>query len=457
MAFAAPDRSGIGQPEQERQQDVVDEQRRAAVRHERQGDAGQRHQLDHPADDDERLHTHDRRETGGQQLLEGAVGANRDPEAGADQEQVRHQDRGGTDQPHLLGDRGEDEVVLRLWHLVGGATAEPGAGDAAVADPVERLHDLETAAVLVLPRVEPDRDAGLHMIEQPPRDVGGSAEQDDAEDQVHVALGADPQHDDEQGEEQQRRPEVALADHHQHGEPPGDDERQDVPWLRQSQRADLPGGGGDQFAPVGEVGREEHRQRQLGELPRLEVDRPDAHPDARAVRGVAETGHHRQQEHAGADEEQRPLVAGQVDHALDQHEGGAEGADRDQRPERLQPGELLVEAGDHHESDAVEQEGEWEQGGVGAASQLADGEVGGGDQEQDESEERSHPGGDHRVRPERGEGVGHADDGGGHHDQGELGLSSVLDDGANAHGNSVSRRPNSTWRAVGSRGRPPMT
>ena len=41
---------------------------------------------------------------------------------------------------------------------------------------------------------------------------------------------------------------------------------------------DLPGAGGQQLAPLGEVGGEEEGERDLGELAGLEVDRADAHP-----------------------------------------------------------------------------------------------------------------------------------------------------------------------------------
>ena len=98
----------------------MDTQRRAAVADERQRDAGQRHDLDDAADDDERLHADDRREADGEQLLERVVGAQRGAQAGADEQQVGHQHGRRAEQAELLADRREDEVVLRLGHLCSG-------------------------------------------------------------------------------------------------------------------------------------------------------------------------------------------------------------------------------------------------------------------------------------------------------------------------------------------------
>ena len=65
-------------------QHVVRDQRRAAVGHERQRDAGQRQDADHPRDDDERLHPDEHGEPGREQSLEGHLRAQRDAQPGAD-------------------------------------------------------------------------------------------------------------------------------------------------------------------------------------------------------------------------------------------------------------------------------------------------------------------------------------------------------------------------------------
>ena len=93
---------------------------------------------------------------------------------------------------------------------------------------------------------------------------------------------------------------------------PGEQDRQQVAGLGQVERADLPGAGGDQLAVVGEVAGEEDGQRKLGELARLEVDRPDVDPDPRAADAEAEARHERQHQQHDPAEQQQPLVAGQV-------------------------------------------------------------------------------------------------------------------------------------------------
>ena len=108
------------------------------------------------------------------------------------------------------------------------------------------------------------------------------------------------------------------------------------PQLGDAQRADAPGAGRDQLAVVGQVAGEEQRQRDLGELARLEVDRADAHPDARAADAGADAGHERQHQQTGADEQERPLVAGEVGRALHDQQREHEGDDGDERPRGLQ-------------------------------------------------------------------------------------------------------------------------
>ena len=159
-------------------------------------------------------------------------------------------------------------------------------------------------------------------------------------------------------------------------------------WFGQTERAHLPGSGGDEFAAFGEVAGEEQREAQLGELAGLEVDRADAHPDARAAEGAADAGDERQQQQHGAEGEEGPLVAGEVGRALDHDEGGDVGADGDEAPRGLQAGEAVVEPGDHHVADAVQQCGEGEQGGLGAAGQQTGSEVGQQQQAQQGDEER---------------------------------------------------------------------
>ena len=57
------------------------------------------------------------------------------------------------------------------------ALAEAGAGQAAVADGEQALHDLVALALVAAPRVDPDVDAVLHVAEEAKRDVRRAAEQ----------------------------------------------------------------------------------------------------------------------------------------------------------------------------------------------------------------------------------------------------------------------------------------
>ena len=396
-----------------------------------------------PADDDERLHAEDRRQAGGEQLLERVLGAQRGAQAGADQQQVGDEHGGGAEQAHLLADGGEDEVVLRLGHLARAAEAEPGAGHAAVGEPVQRLHDLVAGVERVGPRVEPDVDARLDVVEQAPRHVGGGAEHQQADQEVARPLGGDPHDDDEEGEEQQRRAEVALADHDHDGDAPGDEDRQQVAGFGEAQRADLPGAGGEQLAVVGEVGGEEDRQGELGELAGLEVDRPEVDPDAGAADAEAEPRHERHHEQGDAAEQQHPPVAGEVRRPLDDDQREHEHDDGDDAPRRLQPGEAIVEAGDHHVADAVEQGGEGEHRRVGAAGEPAHGEVGDDEHAEQHGEERDDAGGDDGELAERGERVGAGRDQRGHHDERQLRRATGAHDAGGHRTSPTARR--SSW------------
>ena len=102
----------VGDAQQQRDQDVVRDERRAAVGDERQRHAGERQHAGDPRHDDERLDADQHRETGGEEPLEGHLGAQRDAQPGADDQEVGDEHAGGTDEAELLADGGEDEVGL---------------------------------------------------------------------------------------------------------------------------------------------------------------------------------------------------------------------------------------------------------------------------------------------------------------------------------------------------------
>ena len=78
----------------------------------------------------------------------------------------------------------------------------------------------------------------------------------------------------------------------------------------------------------------------------------------------------------GAGHEEQPPVPGEVGGTLDEQQRGDEHADADDAPRGLEAGQSVVEAGDHHEPDAVEQCGQGEHRAVGTACDEAHDDVG---------------------------------------------------------------------------------
>ena len=210
--------------------------------------------------------------------------AQRDAQAGPDEQHVADQHRGGAEQAELLTDGGEDEVGGGRGDLLRRAQRDAGAGDAAAAEREQPLHELEALVGGVRPRVDPDAHALLHVGERRPGEQRAGGEQAGADDEVGAAAGGDPEHRDEQCEEQQRRAEVLLRhDDHERDAPGRKDRGHDAQrQLGDGERPD-PAYDREQGAVLDEVGGEEQRQRDLGELARLEVDGTEAHPQASAV------------------------------------------------------------------------------------------------------------------------------------------------------------------------------
>ena len=148
-------------------------------------------------------------------------------------------------------------------------------------------------------------------------------------------------------------------------------------------------GHGQQLALLDQVGGEEDGQGDLGELAGLEADRPERHPDAGAVDGLADAGDQRQQQQAEPD--RAGTCSGS---ARGRGPGGRRASVATKAPmptrgpHRLEAGQVRVEAGDEHVADAVEQGGEGQQDAVGPGGQPAHGEVGAEQQAEDHGEER---------------------------------------------------------------------
>ena len=218
---------------------------------------------------------------------------------------------------------GEDEVVLRLGDLVGAAEAEAGAAETAVGQP-------RTAPGRSGSRCRADRPTGRARCRR------ASARGRRAATTTYAAT-ANSTHADQQVARRARwrptcittksaknssdEPRSRLADHHDDGEAPGE-QRSAAGGVARAGGTARPSTCRLAISSrlLGEVAGEEDRQRQLGELAGLEVDRAEADPDAGAADAGADAGHERQHQQADAGEQERPPVAGEVGGALDDDE-----------------------------------------------------------------------------------------------------------------------------------------
>jgi hypothetical protein len=105
---------------------------------------------------------------------------------------------------------------------------------------------------------------------------------------------------------------------------------------------------------------------------------------------------------------------------LHHQQGDDEGDDGDEAPGRLERGEFVVESGDHHEPDAVEQRCEREQGAVGTSGHETDDDMSAQQQAHEDRDEEHDSRGDLGIRAEGGDRVGGAGDQHSHHHEGQL-------------------------------------
>src|SRR5881628_1996387 len=130
---------------EETHQHPVRDQRGTAVRHEREGDAGERYEPEIPSDDDERLQRHDERQPTGEQLEEHRRGAERDQHSAVEEHEVEGEQGERAGEPGLLSERVEDEVAPYHRYPVRHAVPKTGPEESAVRDGVEALDQLITA------------------------------------------------------------------------------------------------------------------------------------------------------------------------------------------------------------------------------------------------------------------------------------------------------------------------
>ena len=135
--------------------------------------------------------------------------------------------------------------------------------------------------------------------------------------------------------------------------------------------------------------------------------------------------HEWQQQQERTAEEEQPAVPGEVARALHDEQRHHECNDRNEAPRGLQAGEFVVEAGDHHEADAVQQCRQREQGAVCATCHESDDDVGAQQHAEQDRDEEDDARWDLGVRAEGGHGVRGAGDQRRHHQQRQLGRSSA--------------------------------
>ena len=147
-----------------------DHEARAAVRHERQRDPGQRCEPEHGGEVDRRLPADERRDPRCEPLAERVLARDRKPQAGVRERAVAGDEDGGADEPELLADDGEDHVGVRLRQVVDllDPLPEAAAEDAAGADADLSLDVLQAGAERILPRVE-EREEARTTIRRCPR------------------------------------------------------------------------------------------------------------------------------------------------------------------------------------------------------------------------------------------------------------------------------------------------
>ena len=325
---------------------------------------------------------------GGEQLREAVVRDERDPHPARDEEHEDEQQAGRPDQAELLRDRRVDEVGVEVGddRVAGGRregpAPEPGAAEAAVADRVEALDELERAAVLAQrqlaglsavdrlarPRVQPDRHALVHVGDALVDERGAADEEDETREHVRRASGRGVHHREEDPELQQGAAEVVRLHEHEHRGAPEQEQRPEIlePALR------------ERLALVAQVGGEEDDQHDLRELAGLELERADLDPQPRAVDRLADPRDRRQRHQDDRGDPEQVLVALEPPVVVAEREQRQrEERDPDHDPERLAEGVVGVQPVDHRHADRREQRGQRQQHGVGLGHGEARDEVGG--------------------------------------------------------------------------------
>ena len=294
------------------------EHRAAAVRHERQRYAGDRHDAQAHADVLERLEAEPAGDAGRGEPAEHVVGAGRDHQRPPDHQAEQRDQDARADQAELLPRDREHEVGVLLGHEAGAglrAVEEPLAEQPAVADRDPGLLDVVAGAARVEVGVR-EREEPVHLVLlQQARGHGGHGGRHRAtgEQRQPAARGTgDREHAEDGGREHQHRAEVGLQQ----------DQRRRQPGDREHPEhvAEAPARAAATY--VGALGgpeRHPDHDRELGELRRLDRQPAEHQPRLRAVDRRA----HGQHQHEPGDrrdvDERRddphpPVVGGQHQH-----------------------------------------------------------------------------------------------------------------------------------------------
>src|SRR6266850_6352559 len=328
----------------------ADDQARAAVGQERQRDPLRRHQTQRYRHVHHRLRDQPDRNPHPEVITTAVRGAHGRHDAAPEQHPERRNHRRGSDQPQLLRDHREDEIGVRLRQeeQLLAALADALAVQAAAGHCQDRLAHLEAGPQRVVLRVQERQDAANAVRRlydhHGDRQGAGAA----AEHEVAPAQPGEEQEDDRQQDVDRRRAEVGLqvdqkrelADHDR----ARDDRADDVVDLGLLARHEI---------------REKQDERQLADLGRLDLQRPQDDPAVhlvRAVRGQGDDQEHGAREDAEVDE--RPLQEAAVvhvhrrDHAADADGGRDRLLHQEQMrvPEALQ-GDDRRGAVDHHQTE----------------------------------------------------------------------------------------------------------
>ncbi len=322
-------------PDQDGQNDVVRDQRRAAVGHKRKGHAGKRQNPKDAADDDKRLETEQRSETGGQQCLKRRPSVCSHPKAGSDKKQEGDQHRGCSEQAEFLTKRRKDHVRSSKRNLLWCALTETGAGHPTIGHGERCFGNLETRPFCVLVRIDPDVHPTLDVGEQAPRNNRAHAEHDKADEHIGSPGGRHVEHHNKQGEQQQRRTKVPLRDHHHQRDPQRKKHGGKVFCVRDVERSELAGRHGQQLAFVRKVASEETGEHDLGKLAGLYGERTNPKPDPGAVDLNTKPRHQRQEEQPDTGQGQRVAVRGKLLGITQQQQHHAERPEPDEGPRGL--------------------------------------------------------------------------------------------------------------------------